>query len=170
MSNVFAPTADEIKVILRLHAAWLRGEATGQRAELEKANLHAAWLRGANLRDAYLRGANLSGAYLGGANLSGAYLRGANLADSTTMPGGETWKEYLSSVVPSLLTAGGKTVAEVVATGAWSCHQWDNCPMHAALGINGESEAPAMLRPRVAEFVKLFDAGLIPVPAVEAKE
>ena len=48
-------------------------------ANLEGANLRAAYLHGANLESAYLRGANLRAAYLRGAYREGAYLRGANL-------------------------------------------------------------------------------------------
>ena len=69
-------------------------------------------------------------------------------------------------MVPQLLTAGGKSVAEVVASGAWDCHDWTNCPMHVALDINSEEKAPPMLRPWVVRFVQLFDAKLIPFPVV----
>jgi len=83
---------DEIKIILEKHAAWLRDDPIGERANLRGADLSGANLSGANLsgadlsranlseaylRGAYLRGANLSGAHLEGANLRGANLRGA---------------------------------------------------------------------------------------------
>jgi len=66
--------------ILQRHAAWLRGEEGGERADLQGADLRGANLRGANLQGANLRGANLQGANLRGANLRGANLQGANLA------------------------------------------------------------------------------------------
>jgi len=86
-----------------------------------------------------------------------------------TMRDGMLFSEYLRDVVPALLTAGGKTIEEVVASGAWDCHSWDNCPMHVALNIRDSSEAPPLLRARVHEFVKLFDGGLIPKPEVAPK-
>jgi hypothetical protein len=84
------PSPVQIAEILRLHGAWLRGEADGARANLDGANLDGAYLAGANLAGAnlaraYLAGANLAGANLARANLAranlaGAYLAGANLA------------------------------------------------------------------------------------------
>ena len=95
--------------ILDKHAAWLRGEPEGVKADLTGANLtgadlskadlsganlfeaHLSWakllrtnLSGANLFEsnlsvAHLSWANLSGANLSGANLTGADLTGANL-------------------------------------------------------------------------------------------
>ena len=78
-----------IKDILDKHAAWLRGEPEGVKADLPGANLSKANLSGANLSKANLSGADLSGANLSkanlyeadlsGADLSGAHLSGANL-------------------------------------------------------------------------------------------
>jgi hypothetical protein len=65
-------------------------------------------------------------------------------------------------VVPALCQSGGKTLADVAA--AWDCHEWANCPMHVAFGAASESDCPILLRPRVTQFVQLFDAGLIPNP------
>jgi len=70
--------------ILAKHAAWLRGEPGGQRADLCGADLCGARLcgaslRGADLREASLCWADLRGADLRGANLSEADLHGANL-------------------------------------------------------------------------------------------
>ena len=61
--------------ILDKHAAWLRGEPEGVKADLTGANLSKASLSGADLA-----GANLSGAHLFGADLSKAGLSGANLS------------------------------------------------------------------------------------------
>ena len=84
-----------IKDILDKHAAWLRGEPEGvkadltganltgadlSKADLSKANLSEAHLSGADLFGANLSKANLSGADLSKANLSGAHLFGANLS------------------------------------------------------------------------------------------
>jgi hypothetical protein len=141
-------------------------------ANLAVANLAGANLTGANLTGANLAGANLTGANLTGANLDGANLTGANLAgakiDATANITGEPWGEYLEKVVPALLTASGKSLAEVVASGCWDCHEWANCPMAVAFGIDEPKKAPLLLRPRVEQFVRLFDAKLIPCPVIES--
>jgi len=139
------------------------------RANLTRANLDGANLDGANLTRANLYGANLYGANLTRANLDGANLDGANLDGAKnigdfTMPDGMKFSQYLRDVVPALLISGGKTIKEIIEAGAWQCHSWENCPMKVALNISDESEAPPLLRARVKEFVKLFDAGLIPQP------
>jgi hypothetical protein len=144
------------------------GGANLRSADLGGANLGGANLGGADLGGANLGGANLRSADLGGANLRSADLGGANLGGAR-LTFGETWEKYLEEVVPALLTAGGKTVADIVAAGAWECHDWDNCPMHAAFGIDHSSEGPILLRPRIEEFVRLFDAKLIPLPKVEGR-
>jgi len=131
-------------------------------ADLGDADLRDANLRGANLRGANLRGANLGDANLGGADLRGANLRGAKNTATAVLDTGETLAEYIRDVMPALLTTGGKTLAEVA--GGWNCHSWDNCPMAIAFSVKGESEAPALYRPRIRQFVQLFDAGLLPCP------
>ena len=73
--------------ILDKHAAWLRGEPEGVKADLTGANLsgaHLSWakLPGADLSKADLSKANLSEANLTGADLSGANLTGANLLEA----------------------------------------------------------------------------------------
>jgi hypothetical protein len=78
--SIKTPTPEELKVILDSHGKWLRGDATGFRANLSGANLSWADLSGANLSGANLSGANLSWADLSGANLSGANLSWANLS------------------------------------------------------------------------------------------
>ena len=84
------------------------------------------------------------------------------------MPQGETWEQYLSEVVPALLVAGGQDLSAVACQEHWDCHDWNNCPMAAAFGITN-GEGPRLLQPRIREFVQFFDAGLIPMPTVEAK-
>jgi hypothetical protein len=116
------------------------------------------------LSDAYLSFADLSVADLSGPNLRGANLRRARNRSDWTMPDGFKFSKYLSDVVPALLTSGGKTLKEVLETGCWQCHSWENCPMHAAFGIDSSEEAPPLLIPRVKEFVQFFDQGLIPEP------
>ena len=68
-----------LDLILDLHSRWLRGEQSGQEANLQGADLQGADLRWANLQGANLQGADLRGANLQGANLQGANLQGANL-------------------------------------------------------------------------------------------
>ena len=62
-------TEAEIDNILKKHAAWLRGEDGGERANFVGANLS-----GADFTRANLAGANFSGAYLYGANFTRASL------------------------------------------------------------------------------------------------
>jgi hypothetical protein len=100
------------------------------------------------------------------ANLSYADLRNAKNIGDFTMTDGLKFSQYLSDVVPALLTAGGKTLKDVVDSGAWDCHSWTNCPMAFAFGIKSTEDAPPLLRARVDEFVRLFDAKLIPKPEV----
>ena len=80
------------------------------------------------------------------------------------MPNGEGWKSYLRDAVPALLTAGGRPLEEVATEEHWSCHDWNNCPMNAAFGIDGPEKGPVLLQPRIKEFVEYFDQGLIPRP------
>lgn len=149
-----------------LGGAYLRGAYLGY-AYLGGADLGYANLREADLVGAYLRGADLGGANLEDANLRGADLVGAKFDDKTVMPYGETWREYLEHVVPQLLIAGGKPLAAVACEEHWKCNSWENCPMAAAFDVHSESDTPLLLRPRVREFVQLFDAGLIPMPKTE---
>jgi hypothetical protein len=146
-----------------LRGAYLSG-ADLRGADLSDANLSGADLRGADLSGANLRGAYLGDADLSGANLSGAYLRDAKNVGDFTMSDGLRFSEYLRDVVPALLTAGGKTLEEVVGSGAWKCHSWENCPMAAAFGIDSADKGPPLLRGRIKEFVQFFDAGMIPNP------
>ena len=112
---------------------------------------------------ANLRGANLRGADLGGANLYGAYLSGANLSGATIIETGETWAEYTSTVVPALLIAGGRPLAEIATLEHWDCHSWKNCPMAAAFRSTGLYGVPILLRPRAEQFIRYFDAKLLPL-------
>ena len=77
----------DIKLILKKHAKWIRGEDGGERADLCGADLRNADLCNADLRNADLCGANLCGANLRNANLCdadlcNANLRGADLCDA----------------------------------------------------------------------------------------
>src|ERR1051326_1365895 len=93
-------TPEKIKEVLTAHAAWLRGDANGIRADLSGANLRRADLSGANLRRANLSRADLSGANLSGANLSGANLSGADLSEAylsrANLSGANLSEAYLS--------------------------------------------------------------------------
>jgi hypothetical protein len=107
--------------------------------------------------------ADLKGACLTGADLTGADLKGASLTGAS-LPTGERWETYLSEVVPALLTAGGCTIQNILDASAWQCHSWGNCPMAMAFGVHGFECTPLLLRPRVTEFIMLFDARIIPAP------
>ena len=72
--------SDKLAGVLEKHAAWLRGEDDGERANLIGANLIGANLSGADLIGADLSGANLRCANLRCANLRGACLSRANLS------------------------------------------------------------------------------------------
>jgi hypothetical protein len=144
-------------------------EADLSRANLSGANLSGADLSRANLSGAYLSRANLSGDYLSGANLSGVSLSGANLSRAN-LSVDVKWETYLSEVVPALLTAGGKSLREVLSTGCWDCHSWNNCPMHAAFGAESLNKVPALYRQEAERFVMLFDAGAIPCPVLPTGE
>ncbi len=111
-----------------------------------------------SLDAAVLTDAVLTDAVLTRADLTDAVLTGSIMAD------GLKFGVYLREVVPALLTAGGKTLDEIKASGAWDCHDWTNCPMHAAFGIESTNDGPPLLRGRIQEFVRLFDAGVIPAP------
>jgi hypothetical protein len=163
-------TADQLKEVLKLHAAFLEGNPEGVKANLQSADLRSADLQSANLRSADLRSAdlqyaNLRSADLRSANLQSADLQYANLR-SAIIPTGESWTDYLGQVVPALLAAGGKSIEQIVAAGAWDCHSWENCPMACAFAIKKETDAPILLRPRVQQFVQFFDAKLIPCPFI----
>ena len=145
-----------------LRGASLRGAAL-RRADLGGADLRGADLGGADLGGADLGGANLGGADLRGADLRGADLRGADLRGAW-LPTGELWETYLEQVVPALLTAGGRTLAEIVASGAWDCHSWVNCPLAVAFGVTAFSQVPPLHQPRASQFVQFHDARLLPVP------
>ena len=143
-----------------LEGAYLNG------AYLNGAYLKGAYLYGANLEGAYLYGANLEGANLKGANLKGANLKGANLKGDTTIETGETWNQYLVEVLPALLTAGGRPISDVLMLQHWTCHSWENCPIAAAFQADGLSGVPMLLRPRAEQFIRFFDAKLIPLEVV----
>jgi len=134
-------------------------------ASLIEASLKGASLDGASLIEASLKGASIIEASLKGASLKGASLIGASFDDNTILPTGESWRTYLSEIVPALCTAGGVSLAKVVA--AWECHDWGNCPMSVAFGVDYDEQIPILLRPRANQFVHLFDAGLIPRPEVK---
>ena len=71
----------DIKLILKKHAKWIRGEDGGERADLCGADLRNADLCCANLRGADLCDADLHNAYLFDADLCGANLRDAKNVD-----------------------------------------------------------------------------------------
>ena len=145
-------------------------------ANLSNANLRGADLSGANLRNANLSNANLSGANLRGANLSNANLSNADLRgakgitdDTPISSNNVTLGQFKSEIVPALLTATGKALAEILGTGCWECHSWENCPMHAVFGEKSIDDIPPLWREHASTFVQLFDAKLIPVPSMSPR-
>ena len=78
---------EELKNVLELHAAWLRNDSHGVRADLSFADLSFADLSFANLSSANLSSANLSFADLSFANLSSANLSSANLSSANSLNG-----------------------------------------------------------------------------------
>ncbi len=135
-------------------------------AKLTGADLRVADLRGADLTGANLTDADLTGADLTDANLRGADLRGAKIHGETILRAGLTWREYLADVVPALLQAGGRSLAEVATPEHWTCHTWTNCPMAVAFGARSLAEVPALYRGEASLFVTLFDAGALPLSAI----
>ena len=65
-------TQEEVNEAIRLHGLWVKGETTGERADLSNEDLSGLDLSGANLRCANLRGTDLRGTDLSGAQ---GYLR-----------------------------------------------------------------------------------------------
>jgi hypothetical protein len=75
-------------------------------------------------------------------------------------PPNETLEEFVNEIVPELLAIGGRLEA-ALSPSVWECHDWTNCPMAAAFGIESHQQAPLLLFLRVSQFVKLYDAGKI---------
>ena len=115
--------------------------------------------------NARLDNARLDSCNLVNANLINARLDNASLANAR-LPTGETWDEYITQVVPALLTAGGRELAAVATEQTWACHTWENCPIAEAFETHGLFDVPMLLRPRVEQFLQLFDARVIPLEAV----
>ena len=173
---------EELAKVLADHLVWMntRGDAkpNGSRAVLTGADLTGAVLRGAVLRGADLRGADLTDADLGDADLAGADLAGAVLTravltgavltravltGAVLRDGVTTWEQYKTVLVPALLVAGGRSLDEVANLETWNCHNWTNCPAHAAFGANTIAEVPPLYRELANDFIRYFDSGLLPL-------
>ena len=72
----------------------------------------------------------------------------------------------LVTTVDTVFAAGGKTVEELLAAGCWDCHEWTNCPMACAFGVQSLDDIPLLFKPRVEQFIQLYDAKLLPRPDV----
>ena len=109
-----------IKDILDKHAAWLRGEPEGVKADLTGADLSKADLSEANLSGAHLSWAKLPGADLSGANLTGAHLSWAHLVGAdlsgTHLPGANLFEANLSG---ANLSGGNLSKALNIDTLSW---------------------------------------------------
>ena len=101
-----------IKDILDKHAAWLRGEPEGVKADLTGANLTGADLTGADLSKADLSKADLSKANLSEANLSEANLTGADLSKADLSEANLSWAKLLRT------NLSGANLSEANLTGA----------------------------------------------------
>lgn len=120
-------------------------------------------------KELYSAEADSIGALLNSAvrfRLRSANLEGADLRSATVIDTGETWGQYLAETVPALLTSGGRPLSEVATAEHWDCHSWCNCPMAAAFDAAGLDGVPILLRPRAEQFIRFFDAKLIPLEAV----
>lgn len=73
----------------------------------------------------------------------------------------------MDQTMPALLVAGGKDLSSFEEH--WTCHDWSNCPMAHAFSCGGIAGVPILLRPRAEQFVKFFDAKLIPWSVVAGK-
>lgn len=151
--------ADELSEVLALHKKWLMGGEGGKRADLSNAVL----------RNAILSNADLSYADLSYADLSNADLRNADLTNAI-LTDGVLWETFLSELVPALLTAGGKTLAEVATPEVWACHAWSSggiaCPIATAFDCSSLSGVPPLYRWQAERFIQFFDVGLVPLPTV----
>jgi len=145
-----------------LRGAILRG------ADFSGAIFSGADFSGADFSGAILSYAIFSGADFSGADFSGADFSGANFSGAI-LRGGLKWERYLAELVPALLTAGGKTLEEVV-TQAWDCHSWENCPMAVAFGVHKIADIPPLYQHEAAFFIQLFDAKQIPNPLAPKTE
>jgi len=137
------------------------GGADLREANLIGANLGGADLRGANMSRANLREANLYGAYLYGADLREANLRGAD-PNSCILPNGVSFEEYVADPLAEICT---ENESRSRAIAAWGHHSWTSCPMQAAHGWGSIEDAPTDKRLAVAQFVALFDSGLLQKPS-----
>ena len=106
-----------IKDILDKHAAWLRGEPEGVKADLTGANLPGAKLPGAKLPGAHLSWANLLRTNLSGANLSEANLTGADLSEANLF-GANLSKANLTGADLSEANLFGANLSKANLTGA----------------------------------------------------
>ncbi len=70
-----------------------------------------------------------------------------------------TLDEYQAPGGPmeKLLTAGGATIKQILDRRAWDCHEWNNCPLHVAFGVEAVEELPKELQQEGARFLALFD-------------
>ena len=155
----------DLLTIRELHRRWRFGREGGKRAVLTDAVLTDAVLTGADLTDADLTGADLTDAVLTDAVLTDAVLTDADLTRAVLtgarLSDGLTFAQYLDELVPALLTAGGKTLAEVATEENWHCHSWSNCPIHVAFDAISIDEVPALYRWQAERFIQLFDARVI---------
>jgi hypothetical protein len=136
-------------------------------SNLYQTDFTEAGLQRVNLHYAHLDRTNLTNADLCNANIENAGLTNSIITMGCRLPSGHSWETYLTTIVPALLKAGGRTINEILDLGAWNCHDWANCPAAVAFGVNQLSRIPLLYQKMVQEFILFFDAGLIPEPKRE---
>lgn len=141
-------------------------------ADLEQADLSQARCQGASFPAAKLRKAKLwqakfSHCWWSPWPLTLTVLNGAEM-NECILPSGEIWQSFVDQVSPQLLTLRGHNLADLVAASGWTptvkrC-QWPIC-----LAFDTVSDDlhlfPALLQPRVAQWLHYFEAGILPPPA-----
>jgi hypothetical protein len=142
-----------------LARAALAGEdlhnAVLDRAQLGGADLIAADLGGASLEGTDLRSADLTGAVIWGSSIAWAKLTGA------TLPSGDTWPGYLSTV-RELLEAGTAPLRKVLIALHWRDNFYSPLgPLARVFGVQTIDQVPAEWRERARTFYELFALGLV---------
>jgi hypothetical protein len=160
-------TVDELTNILAKHAAWLRDEAGGKRANLYGANLYGANLYGAhleraNLYGAHLEGANLERAHLEGANLYGAHLEGANLILAGQDIRGYLFYAWTDKAGVVVICAGCHEFTGIAAARAhWTSRHTTDAVLHAdCLSLVQRVETMATVRGWKLEPKQLGEQGI----------
>jgi hypothetical protein len=101
------------------------------------------------------------------ATISAEVLAAAKTVDASGCTALTDWCEKYqipNGRMEAFLTGGGRAMADVCSPEHWNCHDWRNCPTHAAYGAYSINGVPAKWRSEAA--------GLLTAPSVvlEAKQ